>query len=122
MIGNEIKTLKQFLDELREPSPKTEAIILLVQMLNDQSFGLLSENFTLYSYIPFNLQTDGNSQVITFLGIDIWNSENDERKWIEEDNKYEGLDLYILRSFIEIINSFKLFDDFNINTEEWFNG
>jgi hypothetical protein len=41
--------------------------------------------------------------------IKLWNSENEEREWIEEKNDYEDFDIFLKRKINESIESLKTF-------------
>ena len=62
----------------------------------------------------FNYTTDGFVDIVNFGEIMIWNSELDEREWIEEKNDYEPLKPFLKRmllqeidKLIEVKNTFK---------------
>jgi hypothetical protein len=42
---------------------------------------------------------------VEFMGFEIWNSENDEREWIEESDAYEDMEKYIYRKIKELTDS-----------------
>ena len=48
--------------------------------------------------LHFELQTSGDCSIINFCGYPLWNSEDDEREWLENKNDYESLEDYLLRA------------------------
>ena len=62
----------------------------------------------------FSYTTNGYCDIINFGEIMIWNSEMDEREWIEEKDDYEPLKPFLKRmlsqeieKLIEVNNAFK---------------
>lgn len=49
----------------------------------------------------FVYSTSGFEDCISFGGVTLWNSEMDDREWIEEENNYEPFIPYIKRVFNE---------------------
>lgn len=47
--------------------------------------------------IAFTFNSNGNVIIVKFLGIDLWNSENDERYEINKDMIYEPLEGFLRR-------------------------
>lgn len=61
---------------------------------------------------PFRLETDGEVQAITFFGMALWNSDEDERIWAdvasaEEAEELEPLEDFIRREIEPSLNSLK---------------
>ena len=57
----------------------------------------------------FCYSTNGYIDIINFGEIMIWNSEMDEREWIEERNDYEPLKPFIKRMYNQEIKKLNLF-------------
>jgi hypothetical protein len=53
---------------------------------------------------PFVLTFDGNSKRIEFCGAFVWCDEDDERKWIEKEERYEDLLPYLKAQSADIIS------------------
>lgn len=53
-------------------------------------------------YMPFNYVSNGDMCLIEFMGIPIWDSGNDGREWISEDEQ-EPLREYLLKQSKEIV-------------------
>lgn len=84
-----IKVLDKITWELFEKNPKLEALttewgITPVKLEYRAAYGFVS---------------------IDFMGLEIWNSEDDERYWVEEENDYEDWDTYLTRKIKEILDS-----------------
>lgn len=47
----------------------------------------------------FEYQTNGFVDIISFGGFELWNSEMDDREWIDEWNDYESFEPYIQKVF-----------------------
>ncbi len=52
----------------------------------------------------FEYSTTGFVDAISFDGVLLWNSENEARKWIEENNDYEPFEPFIKRIFNEYLD------------------
>lgn len=85
--------------------------IEVVEKLNEQLYGEdgnNNENF----YAEFSCVIGSYSESISFLlhvddtdiGVSLWSSENDSRKYIEEKDEYEPLYEYVVNKFDSIIN------------------
>ena len=57
----------------------------------------------------FNYTTNGYCDIINFGEIMIWNSEMDEREWIEEKNDYEPFKPFIRRMYNQEIEKLQLY-------------
>ena len=62
----------------------------IVNELNNE----LYEKFGETEY-DFNYSTNGYVNIISFGNLQLWSSEMDDRKWIEEKNNYEPLKPFI---------------------------
>jgi len=45
----------------------------------------------------------------TEVEVSLWNSEDDNREWIDEDSDYESFDIYLERKIYDCIEAFKEF-------------
>lgn len=71
---------------------EVEEVLEVVRKLNDEINENLEEaSATFY----FGMDTDGYSSVVTFMGINIWSSEDDERDFVDNINEYEPLIDYL---------------------------
>lgn len=75
-------------------------IIEAVQLLNDKLFieGFEDGN------IQFSFSTVGYVDLVEFLGVVIWNSEDDCRDWNEDTDEYEPILHCIQRQANELIS------------------
>lgn len=53
----------------------------------------------------FSLLTNGYCYIITFGKHELWNSENDEREWIEKNDDYEPLEPHIISIYNKWIDN-----------------
>jgi len=75
----------------------------IVYKLNQEIYDSLFE--TCGEIFPvFELHTDGDIIIIVVGSYQLWNSEDDERKYIDED-EYESLEQYLRREVQKIINT-----------------
>ncbi len=58
-----------------------------------------------FSGSPFEIKTNGDEQVVNFLGLGLWDSEDDERE-TDKDEIYEPIRDYLVREFNEHMESF----------------
>lgn len=72
-------------------------IIEMLEKLNSELYAA-----TGIEYLYFDLRTNYFSSIITFAGINLWNSEDDMREYNEDTDSYESLEDYLKRSFVEI--------------------
>ena len=47
----------------------------------------------------------GEIYVVNFLGFPIWDSDNDEREYYEEEDKYEPIESFLRRKVSELIKT-----------------
>jgi len=57
----------------------------------------------------FSYSTNGYVDIVNFGEIMIWNSEMDEREWIEDKNDYEPFKPFIKRMYNQEIEKLQLF-------------
>lgn len=86
---------------------KSQEIIDIISKLNDEIYKI-----TKNEYIYFNYITNRLVDIIEFLDYPIWNSEIDERKYLNDNNDtQEDLETYLRRevnNFIKDIRKIKL--------------
>lgn len=82
-------------------SKKKENYLNIVQELNQLIFDQSEKLAEVYCFI---YHTNGYLHSITFNEEIIWNSENDEREYIELIDEYEDLLPFIKRQFANMIN------------------
>ena len=70
----------------------------VVEKLNIKLFDNGYEDGTL----EFTYTSNGSVDSIEFAGIRLWDSESDEREWLEVYEEYETLEGFILRKFREL--------------------
>ena len=68
----------------------------IINELNEELYDKAGETDRDFSY-----STNGYIDIISFGEIQIWNSEIDDREWIEEKNDYEPFKPFIKRVFNE---------------------
>ena len=56
----------------------------------------------------FEYSTNGYVDIISFNSAPLWNSELDDREWIEEKNEYEPFEPYIRKVFNNYIDKMYL--------------
>lgn len=71
----------------------------LVWELNGHLVSIKEDTFDRFSY-----QTSGYEHVILFNEDILWSSEDDERKWIEEEKDYEPFEQFIKEQFNRYLN------------------
>lgn len=76
----------------------------IINELNQELYEKVSEIGRDFSY-----STNGYVDFVNFGEIMIWNSEMDEREWIEENNDYEPLKPFIKRMYNQEIEKLQLF-------------
>ena len=73
---------------------------------NDKSLSEEHQNKlqeTIYNY-KLEFYSDGNDFCIEFLGVQIWNSEDDEREYDDDKDDYvESIKAYVYRTMVETI-------------------
>ena len=48
-------------------------------------------------YLNFEVVTNGFATMVNFIGLTIWNSEDDEREYCEETDSYEPMEKHLRR-------------------------
>ena len=54
----------------------------------------------------FSFSTDGNTDVVSFNGMHIWDSDTDERDYIDGDDDYEPLLPFLKKEFNRLADDF----------------
>lgn len=72
-----------------------------LQITNDLNCESYIDNGKEY-YVPFTYVSMGHECLIEFMRVPIWDSANDNREWIDEDEQ-ESLRKYLLRESKEIL-------------------
>jgi hypothetical protein len=87
---------------------KTECneYIDIVNELNDNLYKIFGDDIEYF----FSYETNGYIDVILFGDHILWNSDNDDRMFIEEKNDYEPLSPFIKKQFnqyVDMLNKMK---------------
>lgn len=70
-------------------------LIEIVMNLNEWLYEVVGHN----NPDCFRFSTDGYIQSIEFNQMLLWDSENDEREYIEETDEYEDMEMYVKKRF-----------------------
>lgn len=80
----------------------SKTISLLVENLNIEISEKINDDKILYEYdLYFEYRTTGFIDIVYFCNIQMWNSEDDERKYDEEKDEYEPLEDFLRRKVSE---------------------
>lgn len=71
----------------------------VVNEINDKLFNDAVSETDYFRYLEYTSTPIGN--FVKYMGHFIWNSENDYREWIDDDNQ-EPLEGYLIKQMIEI--------------------
>ena len=82
---------------------KPNLVVDLIEKLNYELYSI-DEDLVINNGICFEYVSSGTVDIINFLGITIWNSEDDDRIFCNVINKYEPLDEYVRRKTNELLN------------------
>jgi hypothetical protein len=74
--------------------------------INDDIYNIYDDGEILLS-----LKTNGYCEILEFLGVVIWCSDNDERYFNEKINEYEDLELYIRKEMKKVIDKISIIKD-----------
>ena len=66
-----------------------EIVNVLEQEVFEQTEGI--------EYFNFEVVTNGFATIINFIGLQIWNSEDDDRNYYDETDSYEPMDKHLRR-------------------------
>jgi len=80
----------------------------IINELNEELCEKVNNEIERLSSRDFNYSTNGYIDIINFGEIMIWNSEMDEREWIEDKNDYEPFKPFIKRMYNEEIEKLQL--------------
>jgi hypothetical protein len=73
----------------------------LVESLNNETF---LDGVSLECIEPFNFESNGYQCKISFLGIALWDDDNDDREWLEDnDDEKEPLRNFIIRETKKVL-------------------
>jgi hypothetical protein len=75
----------------------------LFQEVNDIINELNQEVYVILGYdteLDYTLHSNGSIIVIKFMGVQIWNSDSDEREFNEDLNEYEDLKFFIIKKTV----------------------
>lgn len=83
-----------------------DQVSCIQEKMTDRTYG--NKYFLRYS-------EEGYTQAVTLvllvsdmrIEVDLWNSENEERKWIEKINDYESFETLLVRKIKDSIKGFK---------------
>jgi hypothetical protein len=94
-----------------------ENIIKLIEDINQEIYNATEENSLVEQFIqetpPLEFSTIGYAHHVSFFGITIWCSENDERPMINENTPYEDyipLGSWLRQEIKRILNLMSKFD------------
>lgn len=77
-----------------------EEMVIIVTYINNDFY----ERCGIDEYSPLSLSTDGNTILIKFMGVNIWNTEDDMRDYIREGyDEREDLENYLRSEIAKII-------------------
>jgi len=96
--------IKTELAKVQNPVPyekTSEEVVKAVRELNEEMEDVENISETFF----FTARTDGNCSVIEFLGCDLWNSEDDDREFLEDKNEWEPLVNFIRRKRDELLSN-----------------
>ena len=82
---------------------KNKKVLKTISKINDE-FWVQTENEEIY----LDFHSNGMFCLVKFLGVVLWNSENDERRYFDSD-KLEDLEVYLRRKINSLIDEIQLF-------------
>lgn len=77
-----------------------EEVLDVVRELNDEIDNKLENAEATFH---FSMESDGYCSLVTFMGLNVWSSEDDERDFIDEKDEYEPLKDYIKRETSKLV-------------------
>jgi len=81
----------------------TATIIRIVSELNEDIYNKNDQ-----TNLRLMFETDGTNSWINFGGTCIWDSDNEEREWIESDAHknahYEPMKPFLIKKMVEVVN------------------
>jgi len=72
-----------------------------IKDLNNSIYGFTGSSEEFY----FEVRTNTTSIEVSFAGITIWNYDDDNREFDEQENKYEPYKLFFIREAIKLIEN-----------------
>ena len=79
-------------------------ILNAVESINQDIYEFFEEKYG-ETFPILELQTDGFSTIITFMGnYQLWSDDNDEREYIEATDEYEPIEPYLRKKTQEMID------------------
>jgi len=88
-----------------------ENLVEIIDNLNTSIWGEEGENEENFEY-NFNYRYYTSFELIFFDDILLWNSNNDEREWIEELDDYEDLEEFIKKEYCKLSEKMLTFKNF----------
>ena len=91
-----------------------QEIINIIEVLNEELYDQIGDSLFNLPLVMFEYACDGYCHYVKLLGSVIWDSDNDPRRYINENTPqedYESLDDFIRReanNIIEVIKAIKL--------------
>ena len=76
----------------------TNLIAEIVGNLNELFF-TRTNNF---NFSPFELRYDGSCHIVKYMGLSIWDDDNEPRYFDEDKNEYEPLEDYIMKRALQV--------------------
>lgn len=86
----------------------------IVAEINEEIIDILEKSgFDLpdHYFFPLDYVTDGYYELIRFIHIDIWSSENDERDWSEDCDDFEPLKPFLWKQINKCLNYCEIIKD-----------
>jgi len=68
-------------------------IMYAVEALNGQIYDCTDDP----EFVGFTFMSSGHCSMVSFMGQEIWNSENDPRNWDAANDKYEPMEDFLIR-------------------------
>ena len=64
-----------------------------------------TEDFCMNEGVSFGYTTDGYVNVITIMDFMLWNDDNEDRKYNEEEDDWEPLEPFLRRKFSDLVKN-----------------
>jgi len=75
-----------------------EAILNIEQDIFDSTEGI--------EYLNITVTSNGFAQIVEFIGVQLWNSEDDMREDINDDGDKEPIEVYLRREIRKLLGVF----------------
>ncbi len=59
-------------------------------------------------YFNISVRSNGFVQIVSFIGIELWNSDDDMRKYINDDEECEPIEVFLRRTIMEELEKLQL--------------